>query len=277
MTEAAHQMASNPLPPAPRKPGSVGPGTGVGISIMDAEGQHLAQRRARRSRHQGPERHSRLREQSRGQRHVVRRRLVPHRRSGLPRRRRLSHARRTPQGTDQSRRREDLAARDRRSAARASGGRRGGLLRRAASDVGRGGGRGGRAERSRRPKPSCWRTARAAGRLQAAQADPHHRRRFPRTATGKIQRRSWSRKAFAEASRREDRHRRRRRDRRLHRRAAGARRRRRRRSSRAARTCRRCRSAACASSAPTAISKCAPQVTGDLAAIGPGGRRRSSA
>jgi acyl-CoA synthetase (AMP-forming)/AMP-acid ligase II len=42
MTEAAHQMASNPLPPGPRKPGSVGPGTGVRISIMDEEGRHLA-------------------------------------------------------------------------------------------------------------------------------------------------------------------------------------------------------------------------------------------
>ena len=41
MTEAAHQMSSNPLPPNARKPGSVGPGTGVGISIMNAEGQHL--------------------------------------------------------------------------------------------------------------------------------------------------------------------------------------------------------------------------------------------
>jgi acyl-CoA synthetase (AMP-forming)/AMP-acid ligase II len=41
MTEAAHQMASNPLPPAQRKPGSVGPGTDVRISIMDAAGQHL--------------------------------------------------------------------------------------------------------------------------------------------------------------------------------------------------------------------------------------------
>ncbi len=41
MTEAAHQMASNPLPPGERKPGSVGPGTDVRISIMDAEGRHL--------------------------------------------------------------------------------------------------------------------------------------------------------------------------------------------------------------------------------------------
>jgi acyl-CoA synthetase (AMP-forming)/AMP-acid ligase II len=42
MTEAAHQMASNPLPPSDRKPGSVGPGTGVRISIMDDKGKHLA-------------------------------------------------------------------------------------------------------------------------------------------------------------------------------------------------------------------------------------------
>src|SRR6185295_2915407 len=41
MTEAAHQMASNPLPPAARHPGSVGRGTDVQISIMDAEGRHL--------------------------------------------------------------------------------------------------------------------------------------------------------------------------------------------------------------------------------------------
>jgi acyl-CoA synthetase (AMP-forming)/AMP-acid ligase II len=41
MTEAAHQMASNPLPPAERKPGSVGRGTDVRVSIMDGNGQHL--------------------------------------------------------------------------------------------------------------------------------------------------------------------------------------------------------------------------------------------
>ena len=43
MTEASHQMASNPLPPAPHKAGSVGPGTGVKISIMDEEGNHKPQ------------------------------------------------------------------------------------------------------------------------------------------------------------------------------------------------------------------------------------------
>jgi len=41
MTEAAHQMASNPLPPAARKAGSVGRGTRVGISIRDEKGDPL--------------------------------------------------------------------------------------------------------------------------------------------------------------------------------------------------------------------------------------------
>lgn len=41
MTEASHQMCSNPLPPRPHKGGSVGPGTGVQVSIMDDAGNHL--------------------------------------------------------------------------------------------------------------------------------------------------------------------------------------------------------------------------------------------
>jgi acyl-CoA synthetase (AMP-forming)/AMP-acid ligase II len=41
MTEASHQMASNPLPPAARKPGSVGPGPGVRITIRDEAGNPL--------------------------------------------------------------------------------------------------------------------------------------------------------------------------------------------------------------------------------------------
>jgi oxalate---CoA ligase len=41
MTEAAHQMASNPLPPRPRKPGSVGVAAGPEIAIMDADGNLL--------------------------------------------------------------------------------------------------------------------------------------------------------------------------------------------------------------------------------------------
>jgi len=42
MTEAAHQMASNPLPPGQRKSGSVGPAAGPEVSIMDETGNLLA-------------------------------------------------------------------------------------------------------------------------------------------------------------------------------------------------------------------------------------------
>lgn len=38
MTEAAHQMASNPLPPKPRKPGTVGLAAGPEVDIMDEAG-----------------------------------------------------------------------------------------------------------------------------------------------------------------------------------------------------------------------------------------------
>ena len=40
MTEASHQIASNPLPPGVRRAQSVGLGTGVKISIMDTHGHH---------------------------------------------------------------------------------------------------------------------------------------------------------------------------------------------------------------------------------------------
>jgi oxalate---CoA ligase len=43
MTEAAHQMASNPLPPRTRKPGSVGIAAGPEIAIMNEEGHLLPQ------------------------------------------------------------------------------------------------------------------------------------------------------------------------------------------------------------------------------------------
>ena len=43
MTEASHQMASNPLPPRPRKPGIVGLPAGPEIAIMDDDGSILPQ------------------------------------------------------------------------------------------------------------------------------------------------------------------------------------------------------------------------------------------
>jgi acyl-CoA synthetase (AMP-forming)/AMP-acid ligase II len=42
MTEAAHQMASNPLPPRARKPGSVGLAAGPEVSIMDETGNLMS-------------------------------------------------------------------------------------------------------------------------------------------------------------------------------------------------------------------------------------------
>ena len=41
MTEAAHQMASNPLPPGSRRPGTVGRATGVDIAVLDLDGSCL--------------------------------------------------------------------------------------------------------------------------------------------------------------------------------------------------------------------------------------------
>jgi acyl-CoA synthetase (AMP-forming)/AMP-acid ligase II/acyl carrier protein len=41
MTEAAHQMASNPLAPRPRKPGTVGVAAGPEVAIMDEAGSLL--------------------------------------------------------------------------------------------------------------------------------------------------------------------------------------------------------------------------------------------
>ncbi|MCJ1374700.1 hypothetical protein MMC20_005932 [Loxospora ochrophaea] len=43
MTEAAHQMTSNPLPPAKRYPGSVGIGQGVEVKILNDSGEEVSQ------------------------------------------------------------------------------------------------------------------------------------------------------------------------------------------------------------------------------------------
>jgi acyl-CoA synthetase (AMP-forming)/AMP-acid ligase II/thioesterase domain-containing protein/aryl carrier-like protein len=44
MTEAAHQIASNPLPPGERRPGSVGTAAGPELAILDASGRQLPAR-----------------------------------------------------------------------------------------------------------------------------------------------------------------------------------------------------------------------------------------
>ncbi len=50
MTEAAHQMASNPLPPGLRKPGTVGLPAGPEIGIMNEAGDLLGRGDIRRDR-----------------------------------------------------------------------------------------------------------------------------------------------------------------------------------------------------------------------------------
>jgi acyl-CoA synthetase (AMP-forming)/AMP-acid ligase II/acyl carrier protein len=54
MTEAAHQMASNPLPPRARKPGSVGLAAGPEIAILDEAGETLASGRTGEIAIRGP-------------------------------------------------------------------------------------------------------------------------------------------------------------------------------------------------------------------------------
>jgi acyl-CoA synthetase (AMP-forming)/AMP-acid ligase II/acyl carrier protein len=54
MTEAAHQMASNPLPPRARKPGSVGLAVGPEVAILDEAGGALASGRTGEVAIRGP-------------------------------------------------------------------------------------------------------------------------------------------------------------------------------------------------------------------------------
>ena len=85
MTEAAHQMTSNPLPPRHRKAGSVGVGAGLRVSIMDKEGNDLGTASAGRSCHHGRQCFSRIRQQSRSQRPRFHQRMVSYRRRRLAR------------------------------------------------------------------------------------------------------------------------------------------------------------------------------------------------
>ena len=129
MTEASHQMASNPLPPRPRKPGTVGIAAGPEVAIMDLDGKLLPTRRDRRDRDPRRERDGRLRQQPESQCGSLHQRLVPHRRSGRAGRGRLSQPHRPAEGDHQSRRRKDRAARSGRCADGSPGGGAGRHLR----------------------------------------------------------------------------------------------------------------------------------------------------
>ena len=117
------------------------------------------------------------------------RRLVPHRRLRAALGRRLPLARRPPQGADQPRRREDLAARGRGRAARAPRRRRGRRVRGARRQVRRGGRRRGRAARAAVGEDAL--RAHCDERLAAFKvpARIHVLDAIPKGPTGKVQRR----------------------------------------------------------------------------------------
>ena len=119
MTEAAHQIASNPLPPDVRKPGTVGRATGLEVAILGGSDTPLPAGEIGEVAIRGPAPVLGVRGESRGERSGVHRRLVPNRRRGFARRRRLPHSARSDQGDHQPRRGEDLPAGGRRCAAAA--------------------------------------------------------------------------------------------------------------------------------------------------------------
>ena len=113
MTEAAHQMASNPLPPAPRKAGSVGIAAGPEIAIMDEAGDLVPAGEVGEVVIRGVNVHRRLREQSGGQCDDLHERLDANWRSGRDGPRRVPNHYRTIEGDHHSWGRKDRAARDR--------------------------------------------------------------------------------------------------------------------------------------------------------------------
>ena len=149
MTEAAHQIASNPLPPGARKPGSVGLPTGVEIAVLDEDGVPVPAGEVGEVAIKGPTVFAGYESNPEANAECVRRRLVPHRRRGLARRGRLPLPARAHQGDHQPRRREGRARGGRGGAARASGCRPGRGLRRPGHAAGRGRRRRRRARRGR--------------------------------------------------------------------------------------------------------------------------------
>ena len=117
MTEAAHQMASNPLPPAVRKPGSVGCASGPEIAVLALDGEPVSNGTVGEVVIRGGSVFAGTsRTPKRTRRHSST--VGSERATRSARRRRLLDASRWTQG-DQPWRREDLAARGRCAIARA--------------------------------------------------------------------------------------------------------------------------------------------------------------
>ena len=82
MTEASHQVASNPLPPGLREAGSVGRGVGVRIGVMDEHGALLTIGASGEVVIQGPNVIDGYDSNPEANARVVHEWLVPHRRPG---------------------------------------------------------------------------------------------------------------------------------------------------------------------------------------------------
>ncbi len=185
MTEASHQMSSNPLPPAPRYPGSVGPGTGVEIAVFDDHGASLPAGvpgevviRGRNVMHgyeNNPQANadafvdgwfrtgdqgtldgagylrliSRIKELINRGGEKIAPREIDEVLEGHPAVKEAVAPHQPHQRAHQPGRRKDRGARDRRGAGGPPSGQGGGRLRSTASHVGRGGGRGCRLDRTR--------------------------------------------------------------------------------------------------------------------------------
>ncbi len=101
MTEAAHQMASNPLPPGARKPGSVGLAAGPEVAVADERGGFLSPGHVGEVVIRGPN-------------VFLRPGLVSNRGSGISGRGRIPVPHRPVEGDHQPRRRDHRAEGDRR-------------------------------------------------------------------------------------------------------------------------------------------------------------------
>ena len=113
MTEAAHQMASNPLPPAARKPGTVGLAAGPEVRSWARTARCSAPGETGEIVIRGPNVTAGYESNPAANAECLPRRLVPHRRPGREGRRRLPLDYRPAEGDHQSRRREGVAARGR--------------------------------------------------------------------------------------------------------------------------------------------------------------------
>ena len=179
MTEASHQMCSNPQPPAARKPGSVGPGTGVKVSIMDGKGNHLNSGERGEVVIQGPNVVDGYENNPEANAASFTNGWFRTGDQGILDAERICDAHRPPQGADQPRRRKSRSARNRRSVAEPSLSGRSRRLRRPSPHLGRRSGRGGGVARAAARSRHSRLLQGTPGRLQASEKTVHCRNHPP--------------------------------------------------------------------------------------------------